>query len=423
MKRHSEHTDKRLIGALDHIDDRFVAEAANKIKERPAATATEKISKKKHFGYLSRLAACLIIMGAVLPIVTYLLRHYADHSDHPAGTASPPAGIASDNTSSALYADDTSAEKDPLHDGSEGLIYQINNDGTSYTLVSRGSCSTAEVYVASTYDGLPVTAIGDLAFANFTECELIIIPETVTSIGIGAFKDCKNLKSCGISDTVERIGANAFENCISLKILFLPDSLEVIESGLFKNCTSLSTVEARNKLKRIDAGAFDGCTALSSLGFNGTKSQWESVSLDNNWNTGSDIRRIDANTGSFSLTPYISSEGIKYKSNTPSGLVTVSGIGICTEKDIVIADRYANKQVCIIGKEAFADCTQIESVKIPDIMWIIEERAFAGCTNLTDVYYQGTIDEWQYVVKEADWNKDCPFTVVHCLDGDVSVSD
>ncbi|MBQ4141518.1 MAG: leucine-rich repeat protein [Clostridia bacterium] len=420
MKKGNRIEDKRLLGAIDYIDDRFIAEAAQKIKQRSTATATEKTSKKKHFGYLSRLAACLIIMGAVLPIVTYLLRHYADHSDHPAGTASPPAGIASDNTSSVLYADDTSAENDPLHDGSKGLIYQINNDGTSYTLVSRGSCSTAEVHVASTYDGLPVTAIGDLAFANFTECELLIIPETVTSIGIGAFKDCKNLESCDISDTVERIGANAFENCISLNTLFLPDSLEVIESGLFKNCTSLRTVEARNKLKRIDAGAFDGCTALSSLNFNGTKSQWESVSLDNNWNTGSDIRRIDANSGSFSLTPYVGSDGLKYKCDITA---TVLGIGSCKEKDIVIADRYRDLQVCFIGKEAFADCTQIESVKIPDIMWIIEERAFAGCTNLTDVYYQGTIDEWQYVVKEADWNKDCPFTVVHCLDGDVSVSD
>ncbi len=416
MKKENRFEDKRLLGAIDYIDDRFIAEAAQKIKQRTVVKATGAISKKKHFRYLARLVACLVFLSAVIPAATYVLRHYADFSDHPAGSTP-------DNTSSVLSSDDSTAENTPEQDGGDGLIYQINNDGASYTLVSRGSCSAAQVYIPETYNGLPVTAIGDLAFVNYAKCELIIIPKTVTSIGIGAFKDCTSLKSCGISDTVERIGANAFENCISLKTLFLPDSLEVIETGLFKNCTSLSTVEARNKLKHIAAGAFEGCTALSSLNFNGTKKQWESVSLDKNWNTGSGIRRIDANSGSFSLTPYVGSTGLEYKYDTPKYLATVSGIGSCKEKDIVIADSYRNLQVCFIGKEAFADCTQIESVKIPDIMWIIEERAFAGCTNLTDVYYQGTIHEWQNVVKEADWNKDCPFAVVHCLDGDVSVYD
>lgn len=425
MKKNNGLSDKRLLEALEYIDEKFINEAASQIKTRPknGAHAPDGSGFRKSIMLTLALAAGFLVISTFIPMVTYVIRNHTNISGGPGGTADENTLEAETTFEAEISYEEIVTEPGVEYNGSRGLAYKIAEDGKSAWLFGIGTCTDSKIFVASTYDGLPVTMIGKEALVGYDRVKEITIPDSVTEIGEGAFKNCTGLSSIGIPDTVSVIGANAFENCTSLGVLFLPDSLEVIETGLFKNCVSLRTVEARNKLKYIAAGAFEGCTGLSSLGFNGTYDQWHKVSLDANWNTGSDIRRIDANTGSFSLTPYTSSDGIKYKSNTPSGLVTVSGIGTCTEKDIVIADRYANKQVCIIGKEAFAGCTQIESVKIPDIMWIIEERAFAGCTNLTEVYYQGTIDEWQYVVKEADWNKDCPFTVVHCRDGDVSVSD
>ncbi len=73
MKKKTENMDKRLLGALDHIDDRFVEEAANKIKERPAGAYAGGINKRKAFRQMAVLAACMFLLGAALPLAANLI--------------------------------------------------------------------------------------------------------------------------------------------------------------------------------------------------------------------------------------------------------------------------------------------------------------------------------------------------------------
>lgn len=420
----AKNTDKRLFSAIDYIDDRFISEAAERIKARPVGQASGSLNKAKTFKQVAILAACLIVLSAVFPIVTYVLQQYG-RSVVPSAS-NPTENLVAD-TSEQLTAESESeieseseliTEEIHEHDGSKGLIYQVNEDGAGYTLVSLGSCSEVEVTVASTYDGLPVTAVGDYAFMDSTDCEVIILPDSVTSIGEGAFKNCAKLRTLVFSDGVSKIGSYAFENCTSLRSLYLPYNLEVIPKGLFSNCSSLQSVEARNKLRRIESDAFIGCTSLTSLNYNGTKSQWkDNVSTAENWTAGSNIYRIDANSGSFILEETVGSDGLKYSYDTVNYSV-VTGVGSCKEKNIVISTCYRDREVWRIGKEAFADCTYIESITLPFMTFIIDERAFAGCTNLKEVYFDGMVDDWNSIDKGTDWNKDCPFTVVHCWDGD-----
>lgn len=78
MKNKSVNTDKRLLGAIDHIDDRFVDEAANKIKERPAGAYAGGMNKKKVFKQIALLAACLLMLGAAIPLATNLIGRLPD---------------------------------------------------------------------------------------------------------------------------------------------------------------------------------------------------------------------------------------------------------------------------------------------------------------------------------------------------------
>ena len=49
---------------------------------------------------------------------------------------------------------------------SEGLRYELSEDGTGYEVVGIGSCKDTDLVIPSTYDNLPVTAIGRWAFAG-----------------------------------------------------------------------------------------------------------------------------------------------------------------------------------------------------------------------------------------------------------------
>ncbi|MCD7729575.1 MAG: leucine-rich repeat domain-containing protein [Clostridia bacterium] len=88
------------------------------------------------------------------------------------------------------------------------------------------------------------------------------------------------------------------------------------------------------------------------------------------------------------------SEGLKYTLSTDGTYYTVSGIGECTDTEIVIPSKYKKLPVTTIGNSAFYTSSTITSITIPDSVTTIGDFAFTGCTSLTSVYYGGTADGW-----------------------------
>jgi hypothetical protein len=68
----NKNTDKRLLASLDYIDDKFTERAASRIKTRPIGV-TGGVSKKIMVKYVALLAACMILLGAAIPIATSLI--------------------------------------------------------------------------------------------------------------------------------------------------------------------------------------------------------------------------------------------------------------------------------------------------------------------------------------------------------------
>lgn len=52
----------------------------------------------------------------------------------------------------------------------------------------------------------------------------------------------------------------------------------------------------------------------------------------------------------------------------------------------------------IIEQAAFEKCNQIRCITIPNTLKKVEHNAFAGCDRLQDVYYNGTLEEWQNIL-------------------------
>ncbi|MDE6355692.1 MAG: leucine-rich repeat domain-containing protein [Clostridia bacterium] len=86
------------------------------------------------------------------------------------------------------------------------------------------------------------------------------------------------------------------------------------------------------------------------------------------------------------------SDGLEYTLNADYKTYSVSGIGECTETDIIIPKDYLGLPVTEIGKNAFRIAT-ITSVKILDNITTIQYCAFGSCKNLKHVEMQNGVKE------------------------------
>ena len=68
-------TDKRLLGALDYIDERFIAEVTESyIFEAPGEYKRDKKTVFKAYRRLAALAACLLLISAAIPVLNYAVQ-------------------------------------------------------------------------------------------------------------------------------------------------------------------------------------------------------------------------------------------------------------------------------------------------------------------------------------------------------------
>ena len=90
------------------------------------------------------------------------------------------------------------------------------------------------------------------------------------------------------------------------------------------------------------------------------------------------------------------SAGLEFDSNG-DGTCYIIGMGDCADTELVIpATSPTGDTVIGIDSSAFAN-EPIVSVSLPATIEEIGRRAFNGCASLTDVYYDGTEEEWNEI--------------------------
>lgn len=321
----------------------------------------------------------------------------------------------------------------------------LNADGESYTLEKAGGTElTGQINLPYECNGKPVTAIGKEALKYCSNLTNITIPDSVISIGEDAFIGCTGLKSIMISQSVVNIESEAFAHCSSLKSITIPNSVTSIGRSAFNSCSSLTSIKIPNSVTSIGGSAFYGCSSLSDITIpnsvtriegrafyecNGLTIYCESESMPRGWS-------ID---WCYYLYPIIWNCKNNDKDEQGRLPVMIDGIHYALSNDIAVVIGQSSNlttanipaaiiynnitySVKYIENEAFAYCSSLTSIEIPNSVWEIGSYAFYGCSSLTSITFYGTKAQWNAIARYSNWNDNTGNYTIHCTDGDISKS-
>ncbi len=206
----------------------------------------------------------------------------------------------------------------------------------------------------------------------------------------------------------------------------IPDGVVKIGYYAFRDCAQLANVSIGNGVKEIDQQMFYGCTALSTISIGSGVTTIASDAFGYNHNALTSITVASGNTTYHSAGNCLIETASKTlllgcnNSVIPTdGTVTRIGnrafAGCSGLTNIILPDT-----VTIVGYFAFSSCTNLTSVTIPKGVRELQQFVFADCTNLTTINYQGTVEEWNAIYKNSGWDEGTPNYTVVCTDGTVA---
>lgn len=140
------------------------------------------------------------------------------------------------------------------------------------------------------------------------------------------------------------------------------------DAGSFMNNTFIESVVVPNNYKIISSSAFNGCSSLRKIELPDT---------------------ITA-LGWGCFQGCTSLKGVRLPNNLTS-----------------------------VDQNIFRNCTKLSRVHLSRIPKITN-NFFESCTALTDIYYDGTMAEWNALPKGSGWNTNTGNYTIHCTDGDVA---
>lgn len=212
-----------------------------------------------------------------------------------------------------------------------------------------------------------ITTIEESVFEDCRSLASIIIPSSVTTLGKYVFENCRNLTEINIPSSVTKIGSYAFKDCRSLNKISLPSTITSIGKNTFEDCRNLETINIPEKVTLINNEAFIGCRNLTSLTLAASTDTIENDAFVDC----SAIITVEKGNPNYS-----SLNGIFYNKNQDTLIHCPTTI----KSNLVIP-----KTVTTIGKRAFENCNNLDTIKIHSSVKRIKKDAFKKISGFIDV--------------------------------------
>ena len=239
--------------------------------------------------------------------------------------------------------------------------------------VRKGKITNQEsITIPNVYNNKPVTSIAQSAFSGCTSLIKVTLPEGITNIGSYAFYDCSNLTTVNIPESMTSIGTLPFKGCEKLtyntfdngnylgnienKYLYLANAVnknitsveinentKIIGNYAFAECEGLTTVTVPDSVYVIGEYAFSKCSGLTKI--------------------------------------YLSKNIIEIGAYSFESCKAMN--------DIVIPEGIEK-----ISADSFISCAGLKTATLPISVKTIGLWAFEGCSNMDNINYTGTKEQF-----------------------------
>ncbi len=365
-----------------------------------------------------------------------------------------------------------------LPEGLETIGYMaIYNCGISSLMIPDTVSTIGEHAASSCYNLIELTlgsGLIDIQGMAFDGCSIteLTIPDSVMTIGEGAFASCDSLASLTIGSGVKSIGTEAFRECRSLTTVTIPDNVEMIGKLAFAYCSKLTDITFGDGVTHLGDGILAYCGALPSVSIPfGVTSIGQNPFIycdsltgiwvdeaNQNFSSGDRGELLSKDKTQFLACPtamegdYVTPDGVKtiaFKAFTGchkltsvtigdsvetinesafSGCASMTSVIIGNGVKVIGVGAFSGNtalQTVMVGNGletiedlAFSGCIALESVTLPASLKTVGWFAFISCKNLSDVYYGGTMAQWEQIDIDSD-SKELLNATVHCIDGTI----
>lgn len=248
-----------------------------------------------------------------------------------------------------------------------GTTYYDDTTLTSQNEVVNGSTVSVNYYIPDTLKEVFITGTGDIvsyAFMNCGQLTTIEIVDGVSNIGKQAFLNCKKLRSFVMPNSIEKVGAEAFYKCSKLESINISTSMTTIADKTLASCSSLTSLVIPDNITSMANSSIDNCSSLKKL------------VVGNGFTSLGVILFTNYSLESLTI-PFVGE-----RSTDPElGLNYLWGFQPVADslKELIVTGGTT------LAEDAFADCSSIERIVLPNSIEYIPKATFKGFSSLVSL--------------------------------------